>query len=473
MKSEADPSQQRAVRLSSDSRTTQGLLDALTSACLQLCELLGKGPHDGGGGAAPNTDNDEALARALALEDAKEALQEQRREAEASSSSSSAGAKGGAASPAPAKPVARSGLGLATLLKGKSKAGLGMNEEGDHIEYWKEPELSGWLSSQGEQIKTWRRRWFVFKSLQMFRFLDADVTPRSVPRGVIRMSDCDSVSQTDALGARKHALKIIGTDGEITYLIAENAVEMTMWLTKIEEGIDNAKGLRRAKASKEKAAASEKEKEAVVSEKAKKAPAPLSEEEQLAMAIAASQETAVAEERARAPPPPPAAQRAGGDGRSLVDRLSASFEQQAAVGAARGGGGGGGGAGGLFPAYGSVQVVHDQQGSAYGGAPQRQVYEGSHRTYGGVGSGQGMVQVAGYESPGGGHGYEQQQGQQQQYDAHAAQQRYAGGAQEAWGVEGARPHAGLPEGWQQLTSNEGRAYFFNSATGQTQWEAPQ
>ena len=470
VKSEADPSQQRAVRLSSDSRTTQGLLDALTSACLQLCELLGKGPHDGGGGAAPNTDNDEALARALALEDAKEALQEQRREAEASSSSSSssAGAKGGAASPAPAKPVARSGLGLATLLKGKSKAGLGMNEEGDHIEYWKEPELSGWLSSQGEQIKTWRRRWFVFKSLQMFRFLDADVTPRSVPRGVIRMSDCDSVSQTDALGARKHALKIIGTDGEITYLIAENAVEMTMWLTKIEEGIDNAKGLRRAKASKEKAAASEKAKEAGGSEKDKKAPAPLSEEEQLAMAIAASQETAVAEERARAPPPAPPAH-----GRSLVDRLSASFEQQAAVGAARGGGGGGGGAGGLFPAYGSVQVVHDQQGSAYGGAPQQQVYEGSHRNYGGVGSGQGMVQVAGYESSGGGHGYGQQQGQQQQYDAHAAQQRYAGGAQEAQGVQQPRPHAGLPEGWQQLTSNEGRAYFFNSATGQTQWEAPQ
>ena len=84
-----------------------------------------------------------------------------------------------------------------------------------------------------------------------------------------------------------------------------------------------------------------------------------------------------------------------------------------------------------------------------------------------------MVQVAGYESSGGGHGYEQQQGQQQQYDAHAAQQRYAGGAQEAWGVEGTGPHGGLPEGWQQLTSNEGRAYFFNSATGQTQWEAPQ
>ena len=42
VRSDADLRQQRAVRLTGDARTVQDLLDALTSACLQLCELLGQ-----------------------------------------------------------------------------------------------------------------------------------------------------------------------------------------------------------------------------------------------------------------------------------------------------------------------------------------------------------------------------------------------------------------------------------------------
>ena len=31
----------------------------------------------------------------------------------------------------------------------------------DGVEYWANPERTGWLTKQGEYIKTWRRRWFV------------------------------------------------------------------------------------------------------------------------------------------------------------------------------------------------------------------------------------------------------------------------------------------------------------------------
>ena len=48
------------------------------------------------------------------------------------------------------------------------------------------PERTGWLTKQGEYIKTWRRRWFVLKQGKLFRFKDSTVTRVSKPRGVNR-----------------------------------------------------------------------------------------------------------------------------------------------------------------------------------------------------------------------------------------------------------------------------------------------
>jgi hypothetical protein len=53
----------------------------------------------------------------------------------------------------------------------------------DEVEFWSNPEKSGWMYSQGEVIKTWRRRWFVLKSGFLFRFADSNVqvpTPETV-----------------------------------------------------------------------------------------------------------------------------------------------------------------------------------------------------------------------------------------------------------------------------------------------------
>nr|BAD82044.1 pleckstrin homology (PH) domain-containing protein-like [Oryza sativa Japonica Group]BAD82313.1 pleckstrin homology (PH) domain-containing protein-like [Oryza sativa Japonica Group] len=41
------------------------------------------------------------------------------------------------------------------------------------VEFWRSPERAGWLTKQGEYIKTWRRRWFVLKQGRLFWFKDS------------------------------------------------------------------------------------------------------------------------------------------------------------------------------------------------------------------------------------------------------------------------------------------------------------
>ena len=40
----------------------------------------------------------------------------------------------------------------------------------DEVEYWKNPDKAGWLQSQSEHIKAWRKRWFVLKQGYLFRW---------------------------------------------------------------------------------------------------------------------------------------------------------------------------------------------------------------------------------------------------------------------------------------------------------------
>jgi hypothetical protein len=58
----------------------------------------------------------------------------------------------------------------------------------EDVEFWVAPEKQGWLQSQGEHIKTWRRRWFVLKEGFLFRFASQDVTSASKPRGLVDLS---------------------------------------------------------------------------------------------------------------------------------------------------------------------------------------------------------------------------------------------------------------------------------------------
>ena len=52
----------------------------------------------------------------------------------------------------------------------------------DQVEFWHHPEKAGWMHSQGEHIRTWRKRWFVLK--QVWR------GGQAVPALVLAVSVC-------------------------------------------------------------------------------------------------------------------------------------------------------------------------------------------------------------------------------------------------------------------------------------------
>ena len=69
------------------------------------------------------------------------------------------------------------------------------------MEFWHKAEKSGWLQSQGEHLRTWRRRWFVLKQGFLFRFADQNVVASTKPRGIVDLSKVtDVVSGREATG---------------------------------------------------------------------------------------------------------------------------------------------------------------------------------------------------------------------------------------------------------------------------------
>ena len=104
------------------------------------------------------------------------------------------------------------------------------------IVFWHEPDFSGWMHSQGEVIKTWRKRWFVLKDGFMFRFSGPDsVGPEATPRGVL---DLSTVSSVNADGAREFGIRVVTTSGTVSFL-AENADSQVQWISALEEGVSS------------------------------------------------------------------------------------------------------------------------------------------------------------------------------------------------------------------------------------------
>ncbi|CAI5488315.1 unnamed protein product [Closterium sp. Naga37s-1] len=94
-------------------------------------------------------------------------------------------------------------------------------EESKSIEFWKDPERSGWLTKQGEYIKTWRRRWFVLKEGHMFWFKDDKVSKDSQPRGVINVGRCLTIKGAEDVINRAHAFEL-STSNDTLFFIADS-----------------------------------------------------------------------------------------------------------------------------------------------------------------------------------------------------------------------------------------------------------
>ena len=104
------------------------------------------------------------------------------------------------------------------------------------VEFWRAPERAGWLTKQGEYIKTWRRRWFVLKQGKLFWFKDLTVTGASVPRGIIPVASCLTVKGAEDVLNRQFAFEL-STPRETMYFIADSEKEKEEWINSIGRSI--------------------------------------------------------------------------------------------------------------------------------------------------------------------------------------------------------------------------------------------
>ncbi|KAF8397312.1 hypothetical protein HHK36_016225 [Tetracentron sinense] len=106
----------------------------------------------------------------------------------------------------------------------------------DGVEFWSNPERTGWLTKQGEYIKTWRRRWFVLKQGKLFWFKDSSVIRASKPRGVIRVATCLTVKGAEDV-INKHFAFELSTNRETMYFVADSEKEKEEWINSIGRSI--------------------------------------------------------------------------------------------------------------------------------------------------------------------------------------------------------------------------------------------
>lgn len=106
----------------------------------------------------------------------------------------------------------------------------------DGVEFWSQPERAGWLTKQGEYIKTWRRRWFILKQGKLFWFKDSVITRGSVPRGVIPVATCLTVKGADDVIHKEFAFQL-STKSETMYFVADSDKEKEDWISSIGRSI--------------------------------------------------------------------------------------------------------------------------------------------------------------------------------------------------------------------------------------------
>ncbi|KAJ3681613.1 hypothetical protein LUZ60_014186 [Juncus effusus] len=109
-------------------------------------------------------------------------------------------------------------------------------DESGGVEFWNNPERSGWLNKQGEYIKSWRRRWFVLKQGKLFWFKESTITRASVPRGIIDVAACLTVKGAEDVLNRQFAFEL-STARETMYFIADSEKEKEEWINSVGRSI--------------------------------------------------------------------------------------------------------------------------------------------------------------------------------------------------------------------------------------------
>ena len=122
----------------------------------------------------------------------------------------------------------------ALLKKSKKTAEL---PTADQVEFWRSPEKTGWMHSQGEHIKTWRKRWFVLKQGFLFRFASEDVSSTTKPRGIVDLSQVTDVTDGTSATGRPNSIKLSTATGSRCYL-TESETSQVEWISALESSVE-------------------------------------------------------------------------------------------------------------------------------------------------------------------------------------------------------------------------------------------
>ena len=106
----------------------------------------------------------------------------------------------------------------------------------EEVEFWRDAEKQGWMHSQGEVVKTWRRRWFILKQGFLFRFSSPDVSSASKPRGVVDLSKVTDVSEAREQTGRINTFKLSTETGYVAY-VADSETELVEWISALEGAV--------------------------------------------------------------------------------------------------------------------------------------------------------------------------------------------------------------------------------------------
>lgn len=120
------------------------------------------------------------------------------------------------------------------LRKSKKQAQL---PTADQVHFWSSPEKQGWMYSQGEHIRTWRKRWFVLKQGFLFRFSDPDVNSATKPRGIVDLSQVTDVTDGTNTTGRSNSVCLSTASGRNTCYICESETAQVEWISALEGSV--------------------------------------------------------------------------------------------------------------------------------------------------------------------------------------------------------------------------------------------
>ena len=140
-----------------------------------------------------------------------------------------------------------------TNLKASSAVPGAISSSVQSIRFWESPEYSGWLTKQGEMLRTWRKRWFVLKEGYLVWFKTNVVNDRSVSRGTIPLDAIESVSAaSEAAASRPFAIHLGGALPErigAKFLVADSDRERAQWMEAIRNAMHSRSSSSHAAAS--------------------------------------------------------------------------------------------------------------------------------------------------------------------------------------------------------------------------------